>query len=154
MNWPTEQETLDEIRTRLGSAVSHAAALAILPAKGPSYVKLRGELKLIEQSARMIAYNRQDARWLQIGIRMSEVHRLTGHLIRRHFPNPYFREIENWLRQLFECANNLQHNATGRVGMILPKPKPGPTRTQDRQIQVLLPDHMRSQPKPKLILAS
>lgn len=153
MNWPTEQETLDELRSRLGSAVSYAAALAILPAKGPSYIKLRADLKLIEQAARMIAYNRQDARWLQIGMRMNEVHRLTGHLLRRRYPNPYFREIETWLRQLFEISNSLQHGATGRVGMILPKTR-ATTRTQDRQIQVLLPDAMRPAPKPRLILAS
>lgn len=145
---------MDELRTRLGSAVSHAAALAILPAKGPTYVKLRADLKEIETLARMIAYDRQDARWLQIGLNMNKVHRLTGHLIRKHFPHEYFREIETWLRQLFDVANSLQHKATGRVGMILPKVQAAPTRTQDRQVQVLLPDSMRPHPKPQLILAS
>jgi hypothetical protein len=153
MNWPGEHETLGELRDRLASAVLHAAALAVLPAKGPTYVKLRADLKRIEQTARMIAYNREDARWLQIGMRMNEVHRLTGHLIRRHYPHAYFREIETWLRQLFQISDSLQHGATGRVGMILPKPR-ATTRTQDRQIQVILPDSMRPQSTPQLILAS
>lgn len=153
MRWPGEHETLDELRTRLGSAVSYAAALAILPAKGPSYVKLRADLKQIEQLARMIAYNRGDARWLQIGMRMNQVHQITGHLLRKHYPHAYFREIEGWLRQLFQVADSLQHKPTGRVGMILPKPQAGPTRTQDRPVQVLLPDSMRPQPKRELILA-
>ena len=153
MNWPGEYETLEELRTRLGSAVSYAAALSILPAKGPTYVKLRADLKQIESLARMIAYNRADARWLQIGMQMNQVHRLTGHLIRKHFPHAYFREIETWLRQLLSCADSLETKATGRVGMILPKPQAGPTRTQDRPVQVLLPDSMRPQPKRQLILA-
>jgi hypothetical protein len=152
MNWPGEYETMDELRTRLGSAVAYAAALAILPAKGPTYVKLRAELKQIENLARMIAYNRADARWLQIGLRMNDVHRLTGHLVRKHYPHEYFRQVEAWLRQHFDCANSLQHKATGRVGMILPKPQTPPIRTQDRPVQVLLPDSMRAQPERRFVL--
>src|SRR5271156_5158095 len=151
MRWPGEQETLDELRTRLGSAVSHAAALAILPAKGATYVKLRADLKRLEMLARMISYIRGDARWLMIGMHMNHVHQVTGHLIRQHYPHEYFREIEGWLRQHSQNADSLQHKPTGRVGMILPKPQAGPPRTQDRPIQVLLPDAMRERPKSQLI---
>lgn len=138
MRWPGEQETLDELRTRIGSAVSFAAALAILPAKGLTYTKLRADLKQLETLARMTAYDRQDARWLQIGLRMAEVHAVTGHLLRHHYPNPYYREIETWLRGLLQAVDSLQYKKTGRAGMILPKQQ-HVIRTEGRPVQVLLP---------------
>lgn len=139
MRWPSEQQTLDELRSRLRSAAVLAGALAVFPVQGPNYVALRADLKRIEDLARMIGYQRQDARWLQIGIRMAQVHQVTGDLLRAHSPRPVFLEIADWLGALDRSSDDLQHKSTGRVGMILPKVQNPPTRTQDRPVQVILP---------------
>lgn len=148
-----ETQLLGRLVENFRLAAEDCDALAVLPAKGPTYDKLRKRLKVVEDDCRMVGSLRADARWLQIGLMMAATHRMAGDWlrglkgddgIRRRIPagtmHPLFVKLAENLRAAMISAQNLRTKATGRTGPILPKPLPAPTRTQGRQIQVLMPE--------------
>ena len=134
----TEVEIIDCLKTNFRLAAGHCEDLARLPARGPTYTAFRKELKLIEGAARQLAYWREDARWLQVGLTIEEAHKRAGHWLRRHYPRPLFLKLAENLRAGLDAAERLQHGATGRAGVILPRPVPS-NHTSERSVQVLMP---------------
>jgi hypothetical protein len=129
----TEAEIFSCLVTNFRLAAEHCDDLARLPKKGPTYLKFRAELKLIEGACRQAAYWRSDARWLQIGLMMEEAHRRAGDWLRgvkgpdghrRPIPqgtlHPLFVKLAENLRLGLARAQEFKDKKTGRMGAILP----------------------------------
>ena len=101
-------------------ASSDARLLSILPAKGKCYERFRNSLKLVEGSCRQLAYFREDARWLEMGILMEDAHQRVRRWVVGHGQPELFRLMSEKLSQMEIMANQLRDKATGRTGMILP----------------------------------
>lgn len=137
----TEREIFDCLAVNFRLAAEHCENLARLPRKGQTYIELRKELRLLEGACRQAAAWREDARWLRVGLYMAETHRRAGDWLRgikqpgggwrpiaegqRH---PLFMKLAENLRAAQVKAEGLRDRVTGRRGMILPKPFPGPHR--------------------------
>src|ERR1700687_4447619 len=79
----TETEIFDCLKTNLRLAAQSCDKLAVSPRKGPTYVKLRDELRLVEGACGQAAFWRGgDARWLKIGLFMAEAHKRAGGWLR------------------------------------------------------------------------
>jgi hypothetical protein len=148
----TEPEIFSCLSANFKLAAEHCEDLSKLPRKGPTYLKLRAELKLLEGACRQAAYWRQDARWLRIGLYMEEVHKRAGEWLRGYkLPSgqrvthregtihPLFMKLAENLRAGQQQAERLRERKTGRSGTILPKAMPAPHR-DTRPVQVLMPD--------------
>jgi hypothetical protein len=133
----TEREILDCLKTNTRLAIENCENLAVLPRRGPTYNAFRHQLKLIEGSCRQIAFWREDARWLQVGLAIEEAHKRAGHWLRRHYPRPLFVKLADNLRLLQTMSLGLETKATGKLGMILPKVADAPGR--QRAVQAMLP---------------
>lgn len=141
----TESEILSLLHQTFRIAAEHCDALAVLPARGPTYRALCRELQTAENCCRQVAYYRQDTRWLTFGMYMEGAHKRAGNWLRdRSMPrthnsnlaHPLFVKLAENLRYGLERVEELQNKKTGIVGMILPAVKPAPTRTSGRLIQV------------------
>ena len=148
----TETEIFDCMATNLRLAIGHARDLATSPRKGPSYIALRQELKLVEGCCRQASAWREDTRWLDVGLMMEEAHKRAGGWLRGlkvkdeatgrtvtipiapGHKHPLFTKLADNLEGLLKVINDLKNKPTGRVGMILPPVQPAPMRTQGRQI--------------------
>lgn len=148
----TESEIFDCLASNFKLAAEHAADLGKLPKKGPTYIKFRAELKLLEGACRQAAYWRQDARWLRLGLYMEETHKRAGDWLRGYkLPSgvrvthregtlhPLFMKLAENLRAAARKSEDFRDRATGRMGMILPKMADGPHR-DTRPVPVTLPD--------------
>lgn len=137
----SETEIFDCLASNFRLAAEHCEDLARLPAKGPTYVKFRNELRLIEGAARQAAMWRQDARFLSIGIACAKAHELAGEWLRgvrtrsgarrplaRGEIHPSFMTLSVFLRKCQAKAEDVKTKRTGRPGTILPKVQPGPHR--------------------------
>lgn len=140
-----EHEILSLLKAVFRRAAEHCDKLAILPARGPTYRKLRDDLQIAENCCRQVGWYRQDARWFQIGLMMEEAHKRAGGWLRdkgmprtenSNLAHPLFLKLAENLRAGAKSAERVETMATGRVGMILPKPMAGATRTQGRMVQV------------------
>lgn len=110
--------------------------------RGPIYVMLRHYLAVLEGACRQIAAGpngRGDARWLQIGLKMEDVHKRCGDWLRARQPAWRFRGLGEILRRGQVSAHKLAHRRTGRLGPILPIIGKGPLR-ENRPVQIILPD--------------
>jgi len=141
----TEREILSLLKEAFRRAAEHCDKLAVLPARGPTYLQLRADLQTCENCCRQVGWYRQDARWFRIGLMMEEAHRRAGGWLRdRSMPrtensnlaHPLFLRLAENLRFGVARVEELETTATGRVGMILPKPAKGQNRTQGRMVQV------------------
>lgn len=137
----TEAEIFSCLSENLRLAAECCDDLATLPAKGPTYDKLRKQLRLIEGACRQASAWREDTRWLPIGRLMAECHQKAGGALRGvkmadgtrvtlapGETHPFFKMLATNLRALQKAADDLRTKATGRVGMILPKAMPAPHR--------------------------
>lgn len=137
----TEIEIFECLSVNFRLAAEHCEDLARLPRKGPTYILLRKELRLLEGACRQAAQWRDDARWLQIGLYMAETHKRAGDWLRgvkqpaggyRPIPegqrHPMFLKLADCLRAGERRAESLRIARTGRRGTILPKPLAGPHR--------------------------
>lgn len=130
----TEREIFSCLSENFRLAAESCDELARVPAKGPVYLKLREQLKLIEGACRQAAYWRGDSRWLRVGLLMAEAHKRAGGWLRGikdsktgrtikvapgHL-HPLFVMLGDNLRQARASAERLRTAATGRVGLILP----------------------------------
>lgn len=132
----SEGELFSLMRSRLRTVIALCNDLANLPAQGPSYIRMRAELKEIEELCRQAAYYRDDARWLRIGMLMEEVHQQSRHWMRYRFPRFKFLWLSERCQALLTVIEELRTKATGRMGQMLPKPQRAPDRTEGRLVQV------------------
>lgn len=145
----TEVEILACLRENLRLAAEDCEKLSISPFRGFVYDRFRKELRLIEGCCRQMAYWRDgDARWLPIGFMMSEAHKRAGGWLRmgRHTQkatqearvasHPVFMKLAEQLRHILVLVANLETQATGVIGSILPTPLPGPHR-EHRPVSVI-----------------
>jgi hypothetical protein len=141
----TEHEILTCLKGAFQRSAEACDKLAVLPQRGPTYRKMREDLQICENCCRQVAYYRDDARWLRIGMMMEEAHKRAGGWLRdRTMPrtadsnlaHPLFLRLAENLRFGVKRVEELETMATGRVGAILPKPLPGLPRTQGRMVQV------------------
>ena len=137
----TEREIFDRLTCSFKAAAEACEDLAKLPRKGPTYVRLRAELRLIEGCCRQASAWREDTRWLQIGLQMAEAHKRAGDWLRGiKLPSgvrvklaegqihPLFKTLSEHLRSCERIAIQYRDSATGRLGMILPRALPAPHR--------------------------
>lgn len=120
----TESEIFDSLASSLSAAAECCDVLAKSPRKGPTYIRLRSKLRLIEGAARQAANWREDARWLKVGMDAHRVHEIAGDWLRSHAPSVYFTKLAVTLRKLQHSTEKLRDGATGRTGVILPKAQP------------------------------
>jgi hypothetical protein len=112
--------------------------LAMLPAQGPTYLKLIQELKLVEGAARQVQFAREDARWGMFAYEMNRFHERIGDAIRSHKAREIFMRMAEMMEFCLARCEELRTAATGRRGMILPKPQPGPHR-ETRPVHITRP---------------
>ena len=150
----TEIEIFDCLFTNLRLAAEHCEVLAVSPRTGPTYVKLREELSLIEGCCRQANYWRADTRWLKFAYYAGEAHKRAGDWLRgikvgpgprRRIPpgqrHPMFMALAEWMRGVAIRAEQIKNNRTGVRGPILPVMREGPHR-DTRPVQVMLPPGM------------
>lgn len=138
----TEVEIFDCLKTNLRLAAQSCDKLAVSPRKGPTYVKLREELRLVEGACRQAAFWRGgDARWLRIGLFMAEAHKRAGGWLRGEKQpdgtrvrvaaaemHPLFVKLAANLRAAYVKAEEYRTKRTNRIGPILPIVQPPPHR--------------------------
>jgi hypothetical protein len=139
MTVTAEQEIKDLFYSELRGAIEDCEALAKLPVRGPTFIRMRERLKKIENCCRQMAAWRADTRWLPIGILMEGAHQISRKWIVKHHKRQLFMTLADRLRLLLNASEDLDRRATGRLGMILPPVMPAPIRTESRPVQVLAP---------------
>ena len=148
----TEADIFAKMSDALASAISHCRDLATNNSHGPTYNLLRHELQEIEGCCRQASAWREDTRWLPIGLMMAATHKKAGEWLRgysipgmigRVYPSrKVFDLLAANLEALKKQADGLRHNATGRIGMILPETPKSIVATQGRSMQVKLPSNL------------
>ncbi len=123
-----EHEIWAKLRDTLKSAITHCGMLATFPAQGPTYLKMIVELEEIEGASRQLGFNRGDARWSQFGFEMHAFRKRIGDAIRAHHARTIFLHMQGMMKGALADAEKMKDAKTGRLGAILPKPKPGPHR--------------------------
>lgn len=155
----SEVEIIDRMRSSLREAIQAAEVLAVASRKGPTYNKLREHLGLVEGCCRQLSVYREDTRWLPIGKLMADCHAKAGGWLRgykdpktgiRHHlagktQNPLFLMLAANLKAIYQVAETVRTQRTGKVGMILPA-LPKAERRAGAPVQVLLPNGMASTP--------
>lgn len=141
----TETEIKDMWRTSMLSAASDCALLAILPAQGATYSRLRERLRLAEGACRQMCQWREDARWLYLAPRLDTLRQMAMQMINSRQPRALYHQLGQTLKQIVAFCDGLENRATGKMGMIIPDPEPL-IRTESRPVQVIEPA------RPKLIL--
>lgn len=134
----TETEIFARMSESFRIAAECCDALVILPAAGPSYIKLREHLKLIEGCCRQAAHWREDSRWLPIGLKMEEAHQRAGDWLRKHYARKMFLTLAVILRAGGKSAIELRDKAPPNLGTILPEMQADPTE-RHRPVQVIAP---------------
>ncbi len=145
MSYLTEHEIFDCLAQNFASAAEKCEKLAWGPRRGFIYYAFVKEIKLIEGACQQACTWREDSRWLRIGLMMGEVHRRAGGWMRssptketRKEADKRFKKLGENLRLFAREAEDLRDKATGKLGMILPEPLPGPHR-DTRPVQVITP---------------
>ena len=137
----TEPEIFDCMTSNLRSAIQACEDLARFPRKGHNYDKLRKCLRLIEGTCKQAAAWREDSRWLPLGMMMGQCHQKAGDWLRGiKMPDgtrvktadghlhPLFVGLAENLRKGYAVAESFRTGKVNKLGMILPKPLPGPHR--------------------------
>ena len=140
-----EQDIFECLAENFRIAAEKCEKLAWHPKRGYEYLAFRSAIRLIEGACRQAAAHREDWRWLPIGMAMGEIHKRCGGWMRssatkdaRKAVEPHFKKTAEILRALAVEAERVRTAATGRLGMILPEPLPGPHR-DTRPVQVKRP---------------
>lgn len=136
----TENEVFDALTGNLRDAAANCDLLARLPAKGPTYRKLRTNLGLIEGACRQMGFFRLDMRYQALGLKAAECHKRAGDWLRqdRADVTALFTQLADVMRKLANDVDRLRHGRTGRRGPILVKPLEGPHR-DTRPVPVSMP---------------
>ncbi len=135
----TEREIFDRMKSSLRESADICLRLA-RGERGPLYRQLRAHLGLIEGTLRQAAWWREDARWLYVVPIVAKAHQEAGRWLREKGPTTgqKFAKLAGIMRSCQKAAEDLQLKRTERVGMILPRPLPGPHR-DTRPVQVKTP---------------
>lgn len=131
----TEREILACLKENLRLGAENADKLAA-GERGPIYLHLRRELRLVEGCCRQMSGWREDTRWLPFGMKVVEAQLRCGQWLRSKEPAWRFKGLAEILRHALAQALDLERKKTGRIGMIVPKPFAAPTRTDVRPISV------------------
>ena len=141
----SEVEVFSLLEDNFKSCAEKAEKLAWDPYRGFVYLQFVKQLREIEGCCIQACDHREDSRWLIIGNMMAEVHRRAGTWLRtsptketRDLADIRFKKLADNLRKFALFAEELKTKATGRIGMILPEPLPGPHRDA-RPVQVISP---------------
>ena len=150
----TEVEIFSCLAENARLAAEDCDKLAKSPRKGPHYRCLLEHLESVEGCCRQASVWREDARWLRIGLYVAEMARRAGDWLRgvkvdkgprRRIPpgqlHPLFVLAAGQLRMAYAKAIEFRDKAPPHLGMVLPKPLPGPHR-DTRPISVALPPGM------------
>lgn len=160
MTGTTEVELFDQLTSNLKAAISECETLAALhpvlrgeapqPFRGPAYIRLRENFKLMEGSCRQIAQWREDTRWLPLGLYFEECHQKAMKWVAQKAPPHMFKFLVVQLAGAFVMVERLRTAKTdklpegyarqGVLGTILPTPLEGPHR-DTTPVQVKLPVH-------------
>ena len=121
----TEVEIFDCLATHFRLAAENCKKLALLPRKGANYKNLRDQLHIIEGAARQACYWREDTRWLAVGQRAAQAHRLSGDWLRKYKASPnvlrkLFLSLEEFMNFGYRLSFDLKDKRTGISGAILP----------------------------------
>lgn len=139
-NTLTEREIIDCLKENLKGAADDCELLCVRPAQGPTFVRMRERLKLVEGACRQMCFWRDgDTRWLPVGMMMEAVHQKSRDWIVKHAPRIVYLKLGENLRMLQAAAEALETQATGRIGMILPEVQAAPLRASGRPMQVRMP---------------
>jgi len=141
----SEREIFDCLKTNLSLAVDRCRRLGN-GERGHLYVEFTQAMKLVEGACRQGGHWREDARWFPFGLKIAEAQKKCGNWLREKSPGWKFKALAEILAYGLQEAEVLQHNRTGRVGMILPKPQRTETRTEGRPVQVILPPGFERKP--------
>lgn len=134
----TEAEIRDRFYADIRGAIDDCELLAKLPAQGLTFIRMRARLKAVENCCRQMAAWRGDTRWLPMCMLVEAAHQRSRKWIEDHDPRYLYFLLADALRKLEASAYALDTRATGRMGMILPEPLPGPHR-ETKPVQVLEP---------------
>ena len=135
----SENEIKSMWRQSMLGAADDCRLLAVLPAQGPTFARLRERLKLAEGACRQMCWWRDDTRWLYLAPMLEQTHQMVLEMIRMHAARHLFLKLEHTLRKLIRDADILENAKTGHVGMILPESQKL-DRTEGRPMQVLSPN--------------
>ena len=124
----TEQQIFDRLETSFRIAAECCDTLATSPKVGPTYVKLRKHLGLIEGAARQAAFWRDDSRWLKVGTDAAQVHAKAGNWLRAHVARKNFTALATSMRKLHASTVRLRDQRTGRTGPIMIPMQAAPDR--------------------------
>ena len=147
----TEVEIFSCMSQNLRLAAEHAEFLAVSPIRGPTYAKLRENLKLVEGCCRQASAWREDTRWLDLGLTMgaawqSSLNWLMGYKmgnLRIKYANqhlhPMFLHLGAYLREAATIADRYKNQRAPKLGMILPDVRPAPGVRHKGNYPVMLP---------------
>lgn len=125
-----ENEIINRLKENLRLAAESCDRLSVERSRGSAYVALRDQLELVENCCRQLGYYRGDARWFNMGLLMAEAYRRAGKWMRdksmprtetQNAAHPLFKKLAENLRALLRRAQELETQATGISGLILPK---------------------------------
>lgn len=141
----TEVEIFSLLAHNLRSVADKCQVLAWHPRRGHVYLAFIRECNEIEGCCRQAAAHREDARWLAIGMQISEARKRAGWWIRglpsrdgRSAAHRLFLGLAEALKRMAYDCDRLRTMATGKLGLILPEIPEGPHR-DTRPVSVLLP---------------
>jgi hypothetical protein len=151
----TESEIFDRMSGCLRAAASCAVQLARGKRRASLYDNLRKNLSMAGDCCRQAAAWREDCRWLEHDTLLAMCRKkagdwlrgykdpLTGRKVMLAIPliNDLFAKLAQQLTHLHNVAIDLRDKATGRVGMILPRPRAEPG-VRHRPQRVMLPPGM------------
>lgn len=137
MNHLTEAEIFGRLKDNLRSAAADCDAIANNPQSAVAFTRMRASLKICEDMCRLAAVFRDDARWFTPGLVMEQAHQIARKWLHRPTvqSKKLFTGLAAALRKIHADLGVLETQATGRIGMIVPKPLEGPVRS-GRPIQV------------------
>ena len=87
--------------------------------RGHLYATIRSALLAMEGCCRQLNYNREDTRWIRLGILCARAQR-TCHGMRIKEQWLGFNQLAQWLENHIVRMEDLLNRKTGRVGAILP----------------------------------
>ncbi len=124
----SEREIISCMKENFRLSAECCDLLAVVPARGLVYERLRAHLSLIEGCCRQVAWYRGDTRWLPMGMLMEQAHRRSGNWLRTmprtenvNTAHPLFLKLAENLRAGQRMAERLETAATGKLGLILPE---------------------------------
>jgi len=165
---PTEAEIWACLSENMRLAAEDCEKLARLPIRGPTYLRLLEELKLITGACRALAWCRDDAGgvgapvgfsgthgleavqmgendsagWLEVSHMMGTLHQKIGDWLRSHYRGPLFLKAATVLREIHRQMQRRHDRPLGRSpmtqGALMPPMRPGPHR-ESRPVQVKAP---------------